>query len=149
MKNKLSEKLSGPISKRAIIVFMLVVIPLLLFEEIGGNNKFPSLWGLVSISFGLFLASSFLEATLRVKKDLDLGKVSDWKVKWAGSPAFSLILAILIFLASYALQSASENRWITLIPIILGSAIFYWQERIIMKAINVKESPLSLRTLRQ
>lgn len=149
MKNKLWEKLSSPISKRVIIVFTLVVIPLLLFEEIGGNDKFTSLWRLVSISFGVFLASGFLAATLRANEGLDLDKVSDWKVKWAGSPVFSLILAILIFLASYALQSKSENRWITLIPILLGSAACYWQERTIMKAINVKESPLSLRSLRE
>lgn len=149
MKNKLWEKLSSPISKRVVIVFTLVAIPLVLFREIGGNDKFPSLWGLVSVSFGLFLASGFLAATLRAREELNLGKGSEWKVKLAGSPVFSLILAILIFLASYVLQSTSESRWITLIPILLGSVVFHWQERVIMRTINVKESPLSLRTLRE
>ena len=149
MKNKLWKKLSSPTSKRVIIVFTLVAIPLSLLWGIGSNDKFPSLWGLVSVCFGLFLASCFLAATLRTEEDLDLDQVSEWKVKWAGSPAFSLILAIIIFLASYSLQSTSESHWITLIPIILGSGVFYWQERIVMKTINAKESPLSLRSLRE
>jgi hypothetical protein len=140
------ENLSSTISKRVIIVFSLVAIPLSLFYGMRGDNP-PSWWALLCICTDLFLSSIFLTASLRAKKDLDLSKIAAWKVNLLGSPKFSIILAFVTLLISYALQIAMRNFWITMIRIVLAAVVYSWQERIIMKVLNAKESPLSLLNL--